>query len=67
MGYRPVEQALEEPIDKILEGMNEFSEATQERIRCGEWKDSHIEELQEVRKLFVDLETRLTRIKKNTW
>ena len=45
MSYRPDSQSLEKPGVKIMEGIEEFDSAVLERIRSGEWSDSHLTEL----------------------
>lgn len=67
MSYRPENQALENPIDTILCGFKSFNTAVENRIESGEWKDSHIIELNELRKKFNDLQVDLEKLKRDTW
>ena len=67
MSIRPDEQNLEDPIDKIIEGMDEFMNATKERIRSGDWKESHIKEIMEISTTLWCLQEKLLRIKEETW
>jgi len=67
MGYRPDNQALEEPIDKILSGFKAFNSAAEKRIESGEWKADHEKELNEIRKKFMDLQIELEKLKRDTW
>lgn len=67
MGYRPQEQSLIEPIDKILEGVDEFEKATKKRIESKEWQTEHIEHLNNFRKQFLDLSFQLRKLQEETW
>lgn len=67
MSYREESQALEEPIDKILEGFEEFESAARKRLESGEWKTSHLEELNKIRGQMNKLDLRLRTMKNDTW
>lgn len=67
MTYRPDNQALEEPIYMILEGMEKFNSATKERVKSGEWNSDHIDKLNRIRKNFIDLQVQLEILKEETW
>jgi len=67
MGYRPDDQALEPAIDMILEGMEKFNDAAKKRIQSREWGDTHITELNGLRKKFLDLQVELEALKDSTW
>lgn len=67
MSYRPDEQSLEDPLGKILEGIEEYSRAVSERIRSGDWKDSHIEEITRMRADLQILEGRLAALRSDNW
>lgn len=42
MGYRPDNQSLEAPAQKILDGIEELENAIMERKMSGEWSNKHI-------------------------
>jgi hypothetical protein len=49
MSYTPREQLLAPSIEKICDGVDEFSDAAAERMNDhGEWRSSHIVELGEI-------------------
>lgn len=64
---RPDNQSLSEPLDKILQGIKEFSDATAERIRSDDWVDSHKADLSHIRGKLLELETDLCRLRKENW
>ena len=67
MTYRPPNQALEEPIEKILEGVKEFDSAVDERIENGDFIVEHLEEIDDLRHDLNKLKIRLSKIRKDTW
>lgn len=67
MSYHDEEQAIEPHINTILKGIEGFNEATRQRIKSGNWQDTHIRELNELRRRFLDIEVELNRLKKETW
>jgi hypothetical protein len=67
MSYRPENQALTEPIEKILEGIEQFSMAVHERIKSDEWKRDHIYFLMDIRAKLHLLEPILREVKRETW
>ena len=63
----PIEQQLTGPIEKIQEGIREFHCAVAERVKHkGEWKATHIYEIQDVRKSLIDIETKLATLLEST-
>lgn len=67
MSVRDDKQALEPSIDKILEGIEEFSDAVSERVKSGEWRELHTYKITEVRKKLLDYELELRKLKAQTW
>ena len=65
VSYTPEDQYLEPSLEKILEGIKEFNEAAQKRTEAGrsEWKQSHLDELRDLRIKFIMLEAELTKLK----
>ena len=67
MGYRPGNQALEEPIDKIIEGTVEFQSAVRARMIAGGWKQEHLDEINVAAVSLQEIQSRLYKIKRGTW
>ena len=67
MSYRPDNQSLEKPGQKIMEGVEEFESAVMERIRSGEWKDSHVEELRAIMGQLNGIKYSLAHLVTTTW
>lgn len=67
MSYRPDEQSIETPCRKIIQGINEFSAATSERIKSDEWKADHIKELNALRVRLMNLLGELETLAESTW
>jgi hypothetical protein len=67
MGYRPENQALNAPIEKILEGFEDFDSAVKKRTESNEWSEEHIIKLNEFRKKFFDLQFELEALNRETW
>lgn len=67
MSYRDPKQSLEGPIDKILEGIEEFNAAVEERFRSGEWPEDHITEIVMIGKELFAQKFDLLKVKKETW
>lgn len=67
MGYRPVEQSIEDPLRKILEGMNEFDAAVRLRIGSGDWKAEHLEEIDELSRQLSKYRIKMTRLAEDNW
>lgn len=63
MGYAQENEQLSPSIDKILEGMEEFNNAVNDRIKSGEWNSAHIQRLNELRKEFNDLQIEIYKLK----
>lgn len=67
MGYRPEEQSLENPSDKIIEGIKEFTSAVEKRIESNNWQAEHIEEISEIDDELQKIKKKLLKIKNETW
>jgi hypothetical protein len=68
MSVRPEEQALKEPIDQILEGIDAFSKAVDERIKTDrDWKPAHLYEIMRIRNKLYELQLPLRKVKRETW
>ena len=64
MSYTPENQLLEPSLEKIIEGIDEFNSAAMERIKDStEWKDEHIDELQELIGEFIRMRRKLSILK----
>jgi len=64
MSYIPENQLLEPSIIKLLEGIEQFNKASDNRINnVTEWTSEHIEKLTEIKKELVDLHTKLNILK----
>lgn len=69
MSYRPQGQSLEDPILSILNGIEEFKKAADERIKAGtsEWKESHLSELTNLKNKLNDIQLQLSILNEETW
>lgn len=68
MSYRPQEQSIEDPLRKIMEGIDEFSKAVRERINDrGEWDRDHIKEINDVRIKLYQIYPELVDLADNNW
>ena len=67
MSYRNPDQELEPHLEKILAGIEGFSEAVRARIKSREWTNDHIQEISALREELQRLEIRLTTLKAETW
>jgi hypothetical protein len=68
MSYRPQEQSIEDPLRKIMEGIDEFSKAVRERINDrGEWDRDHIKEINDVRVKLYQIYPELSDLADNNW
>lgn len=67
MSYTPTDQKLEPVIESILDGFEKFNSATKNRIESGEWKSTHIQELNVLRKKFLEIQIELEKLKEDTW
>ncbi len=59
MSYTPKNQDVQTPIEKIKEGIEEFVEAADERIKSGDWDDNHNDKLISLIKEVTDLKYKL--------
>jgi hypothetical protein len=67
MSYEDPAQSLKDPIDTIIEGIKNFSEAVNARETSNEWKDEHLDELCEIDLLLRQIRTKLARLRQSTW
>jgi len=67
MGYRPEYQAINPPVEKILEGIEDFDAAAKKRAESNEWSEEHITKLNELRKKLFELQIELEALFKETW
>lgn len=67
MSYRPDSQSIETPCRKIIEGIEEFETALMERVRSGEWKQSHITDLQSLALELARVKYTLANVAQETW
>ena len=67
MSYRPDSQSVETPCRKIIEGIEEFESAVQERVRSREWKDTHLAELCDMVVEMSRLKMQLALLAEGTW
>lgn len=68
MSYRPQEQSIEDPLRKIMEGIDEFSKAVKERIDDrGEFNRDHIKEINDVRVKLYQIYPELSDLADNNW
>lgn len=67
MGYRPDEQALGPPIDKILEGIKELEKAIEERLESNEWSEGHQLELKNLETELHFVKRNLAKLRRETW
>lgn len=55
MGYTPEEENIQDPIEKILEGIKEFQDASDKRLDNDEYKDIHKHDLKNMKKDLIDV------------
>jgi hypothetical protein len=67
MGYRPDWQALEPGLTKMLEGIESFSSAVDERIRSNEFERRHIQKINDLRLRLLTLQIELVELRSDTW
>lgn len=66
MSYTPDDQLLEEPIDRLLKAIDEVQSVCTARIRSGDWKQAHIDEINGLRNNLNDLEIQLRDLMRKT-
>lgn len=49
MSYKDPNQSIETPLRKIFDGIKEFDKAVDKRIESNEWKEEHLDEIDELR------------------
>ena len=68
MSYRPDNQSLEKPIEKLLEAIEEFFPPATERQRdASEWSGSHRQELKDLCVRLSILKYDLVTLHEGTW
>lgn len=67
MGYRPDDQALVPVIEKIEDGVSEFSDAVKARILSDEWDDAHLRHLADIYHDLLKVQLRLLELGRDTW
>ena len=68
MSYRPDDQALEPSIEKLLECISEFRNATLCRLEdTGEWSQDHLKEINDLSIDLIRFESSLFKLKGETW
>ena len=67
MSYRPDNQSIETPARKIIEGIEEFESAVQERIRSGEWQQTHLADLCDMSIDLSRVKLALAMLAEHTW
>lgn len=67
MSYRPENQSLGKPAQKLIEGIDEFNCAVEERHNCGEWKDSHLDHIAKISERLLALKFELIKINNDHW
>lgn len=65
MSYTPDSQLLKPSVTKIIEGIEEFSDTVDARVRdIGEWTSEHLYEIVELQIALVRIRLRLTQLMK---
>jgi hypothetical protein len=67
MGYRPEDQSIEGPLRKILEGIKEFHSAAGKRVESGEWKEDHLDELDDIDCDLLSMRRRILKLANENW
>jgi uncharacterized protein Yka (UPF0111/DUF47 family) len=69
MSYRPPEEELEGPIDKIIDGMDDFFRAAncRENNTVDKWSDDHLKELSKIVVKMIKLCRKLKKLNNETW
>lgn len=67
MSDRPDEQALEPPISKMVDGIDELGLTFDARNSSGDWSVEHKDELAALKVDLVKMRFRLTRLRRETW
>lgn len=67
MAHTPEEQLLTPALSKVTEGIREFANAVDERIKAGtsEWKPEHLADLQQLRLQALTLQGEFYRLMRN--
>jgi len=67
MSYRPDSQSIREPLNKILEGISEFDQAVQERLKSGEFIPQHEVEISELDNRLHRLKHTMLKLVRDNW
>ena len=67
MSIKPDDQSLEKPIDKLMEGIEEFTNASYKRMKSREWAKEHIDEINSISLELTLLKARLYDLKDGVW
>jgi hypothetical protein len=67
MTYRRKEQSLEKPCEDIINSIESFISAAQERIKDVSWADHHKTELRELSLTLFDISLKLQQLKEGVW
>ena len=64
MSYIAESEEIEPSVEKILEGMEEFKQASYNRRNhnYSEWSDSHLDHLIDIEKMLLDIEMDLRKL-----
>ncbi len=67
MSYRPENQSIETPCNKIIEGIEEYQTAVWERVRAEQWTREHLEELHQTLIELITIKFKLAKLAQETW
>ena len=67
MSYRPENQSIEDPAREIIESIDSFEDAVEERIKSGEWSPDHIDKLTVFAGELANMKYRLMQLAEKTW
>jgi len=67
MSYRNPNQSLSGPIFDISAGIDSFAEAVLERIKSGEWENSHTVEITRLANELRYIQAQLLMLEQRTW
>jgi len=60
-------ESLEDPIDDLLSAIKTFREVALKRIDTDSWEENHIDKIDKLSSELMSYETRLLRLKNETW
>lgn len=67
MGYRPPEQSLKDPAEKVLSALEELEDACKARFKSGDWTLEHLSQLSNLLVKIAELRGTIAIVVNDTW